>query len=69
MCDEIIDDDKSLILFESNEYLSNIEKNDWTKTQIVNIMKIMNDCIKYKSIDKNDSINIYFVIINDALID
>ena len=67
--DEIIDDDKLLILFESNEYLLNIKKNDWIEIQVINIVKIMNDCIKYKSIDKNDSINIYFVIINDALID
>ena len=67
--DEIIDDDKSLILFESNEYLSNIKKNDWIETQVVNIIKIMNDCIKYKNIDKNDNIDIYFIIINNALAD
>ena len=31
-------------------------------------MKIMNNYIKYKSIDKNDNINIYFIIINNIFI-
>ena len=66
---EIIDDNKSLILFESNEYLLNIEKNDWIEIQIVNIMKIVNNYIKYKNIDKNNSIDIYFIVINDIFID
>ena len=69
ICDEIIDNNKLLILFESNEYLLNIKKNNWIEIQIVNIMKIMNDYIKYKSINKNDNINIYFIIINDIFID
>ena len=69
MHNEIIDNNKSLILFKSNEYLLNIKKNYWIEIQIINIMKIMNNCIKYKSIDKNDNINIYFIIINDIFID
>ena len=69
MHDKIIDNNKLLILFESNEYLSNIEKNDWIETQVVNIIKIMNNCIKYKNIDKNDNIDIYFIIINNIFID
>ena len=32
-------------------------------------MKIMNDYIKYKNIDKNDNIDIYFIIINNIFID
>ena len=67
--DKIIDNNKLLILFESNEYLLNIKKNNWIETQIINIMKIMNNYIKYKNIDKSNNINIYFVIINDILID
>ena len=65
---EIINNNKLLILFESNEYLLNIEKNDQIKIQIVNIIKIMNNYIKYKSIDKNNNINIYFIIIHNIFI-
>ena len=68
MRDEIINNNKLLILFELNEYLSNIKKNDWIETQIVNIIKIINNHIKYKNIDKNDNIDIYFIIINNAFI-
>ena len=67
--DEIIDDGRPIVLFGPYEYLSNIEKNGWPETQIVNVVKIANDCIKCESVDESDSIGVYFVVINGALAD
>ena len=69
MCDEIINDDRSFVLFRPYEYLSNIEKNGWPETQIVDVVKIANDCVKCEDIDEGNRIGVYLLIIDGALAD
>ena len=54
MRDEIIDDGKPLVLFGPYEYLPNIEKNGRPETQIIDVVKIANDCIKCEGVDEGN---------------
>jgi len=69
MRDEIINDGGPLVLFGPYEYLPNIEKNGWPETQIVNVVKIANDCVKCEGVDEGNRIGVYFLIIDSALAD
>ena len=69
MNDKIINDDKSSIFFKSNEYLLNIKKYDRFKIQIVNVIKIINDCVKCENIDENNKIDVNLFIIDNVFID
>ena len=69
MRDEIIDDSRPLVLFGPYEYLPNVEKYSGPKTQIVNVMKITNDCIKCEGIDECNGIDVNLFVIDGALAD
>ena len=69
MCDEIIDNSRPLVFFGPYEYLPNIEKYGRPETQIVNVMKVTNDCVKYKGIDKGNRIDVNLFVIDSALAD
>ena len=67
MRDEVIDDSRPLVLFGPDEYLPNIEKNGWPEAQIIDVVKIANDCVKCEGVDESSRIGVYFFIIDGAL--
>lgn len=69
MRDEIINDGKPIVLFGPYEYLPNIEKNGRPETQIIDVVKIANDCIKCEGVDEGNRIDVYIFIIDRALAD